>query len=510
MKERDRRAGCNKSFENRKATSFMQERTPPVVENLDIPPRLHETYREAGQEHVFRFWRNLDVQGRRALLAQLERIDLGRVAGLARGEGLIKGDVPRGDRSPAPVVRCCEDAPFATRSDAEARGRHLLTQGKVGLLLVAGGQGSRLGFAGPKGSLPTGPLSGKSLFQLHGEKIRALARTVSEVPPLYIMTSEANDAATRRFFAEHQNFGLPADRVLFFKQAMLPAVDENGKMVLESPGSVFLSPNGHGGVYAAFLESGGLEDAERRGIEHLFYFQVDNALIRMADPLFLGLHDLAGAEMSLKVLRKNGPEEKLGVAVVEDGRLRIIEYSDLSAEDAHRRNESGELVYWAGSIAIHAFRLPFFRRVADGTVDLPYHVARKSLEGITQDGTRIRIKGRKFEKFVFDALPAARNAICVEVRREEEFAPIKNRTGEDSLESARELMVAEHSRWLRQAGVTVDGRVEISPLAALGPEELCARIEASELKGRRYGGDVRVEPGEDGRIRIESVAGTRE
>jgi UDP-N-acetylglucosamine/UDP-N-acetylgalactosamine diphosphorylase len=475
------------------------------MEPSGIPRELYRAYRDSGQEHVFDFWDQLSADARRGLLEQLEGIDLGLLKRLASGQGLAVPHAPVEKRSSAPVVRLEGEPECASRAEGAAFGRKLLAEGKVGVILVAGGQGSRLGFDGPKGCFAIGPLSGKSLFQLHAEKVAFLGSFSGRPLPWYIMVSSTNAAATRQFFEAHRFFGLGEENIFFFVQDMLPAIDESGKLLLESGGRVFTSPNGHGGVYEAFLKSGGLDDAERRGIEHLFHFQVDNALIRMADPLFMGLHALSGAEMSLKVLRKSDPFEKIGVVAAEDGHWKVIEYSDLSEEEARRTDTSGNLVFWAGSIAIHAFRLPFFRRVAEGPVPLPYHVARKRIQCIDAGGKTAQVEGLKFESFVFDALPLARKALNLEVRREEEFAPVKNKSGVDSIETARALLIAEHRRWLREAGASVSGRAEISPLAAPGPEWLRERLPPEEKQ--HYPGDVLVEPGPGGRPFIRMLRG---
>ncbi len=476
--------------------------THPASSLKNVPADILQVFAAAGQGHLFRFWKELEEKEREAFARELRGVDLAEVAKLAAGH-VEKGERIVRDRAPAPVLRLGEEPSFATRRQAAEEGRKLLAAGKIGLFLVAGGQGSRLGCDGPKGCLPVGPLSGKTLFQLHAEKIAALGAAHGVRLPWYIMTSQANDDATRRFFKEHRFFGLRADDVFFLPQSMLPALDDAGKLILESKGSLFLSPNGHGGAYAAFRDRGGLDDAARRGIEHLFYFQVDNVLIRIADAEFLGLHALASSEMSLKVLRKTGPEEKLGVVVIEGGLTKVVEYSDLSKEEAKRRDAGGELAYWAGSIAIHAFSLSFFRRVSEGSMRLPYHLARKKIATIDATGKTVGVEGNKFETFVFDSLPFARASLSVEVRREAEFAPIKNRTGVDSLDSARSMILAEHRRWLQEAGVDAARRVEVSPLAALDGKELRERLERSAQ--RSFAGDVRVERDPDGKVRAHAV-----
>jgi UDP-N-acetylglucosamine/UDP-N-acetylgalactosamine diphosphorylase len=467
---------------------------------------LLERYRAGGQEHVFSFWDQLSDAQRRDLLAQLARIDIDRVRRISSGE-LAAPTAPAPDRRPAPVLRLGEEPQSGSRQDAWTRGEDLLRGGQVGILLVAGGQGSRLGFSGPKGCLPVGPISNRTLFEIHAGKIFKLRERYGAALPWYIMTSRANDAASRAFFEEHDFFGLPPADVRFFPQSMLPAFDAGGRLILEEKHRVFESPNGHGGVFAAFAESGGLEDARQRGLDHIFHFQVDNPLMRVADPLFMGLHALAGAEMSSKVLAKTGPGEKLGVVVLEGGRPRVIEYSDLSAAEAELRDEQGELVYWAGSIAIHAFSLEFLDRICgdrgDGGVHLPYHLARKRVPAVDAEGNKCEVEARKAELFVFDALPFAGSFLNLEVMREREFAPIKNPEGVDSLESGRRLLVEEHRRWLRKLGIECAGDVEISPRAALGWRDLVEPL--GHLKGKRFEGRVAVGVDLSGATRLGEI-----
>ncbi len=481
----------------------MAQTGPPTP---NVPKDLLDAYAAAGQEHVFRFWSELTEDERESFARELRSIHLAGLTSLHSSVS-VQASVARARRSPAPVLRLDEKPAFTTRERATAEGKELLAAGKVGVFLVAGGQGSRLGFDGPKGCLPVGPLSGKTLFQLHAEKIAALGRDHGVHIPWYIMTSRANDAATRSFFTKHHHFGFRPDDVFFLPQSMLPALDDQGKLILEAKGRLFLSPNGHGGAYAAFRDGHCIEDAARRGLEHLFYFQVDNPLIRIADPLFLGLHALARSEMSLKVLRKTGPGEKIGVVALEDGKTKVVEYSDFSKEESERRDAKGELVYWAGSIAIHAFTLRFFKRVCDGDISLPYHLARKKVATLGTNGQPTEIDATKFETFVFDSLPQARTSLSVEVRREEEFAPIKNKSGVDSLDSGKDLLVSEHRRWLAAAGIDAKGKVEISPRAALGPEDLRERLVRDGTTVPD--GDLLVERSEDGKVRARGTVPVR-
>jgi UDP-N-acetylglucosamine/UDP-N-acetylgalactosamine diphosphorylase len=486
-----------------------EPKTAIDVQSVSRPSNLDENaaqewsrYETAGQQHVFRFWDELDDSARVSFLEELQSVDLDLLSTLIAAAAAPAGD-RGGELEPAPVLQLGKHHRGATREQAFERGEELLRQGKVGVFLVAGGQGSRLGFDGPKGCLPFGVHSERTLFELHAQKIRALCDRFAVTVPWYIMTSSVNNDATSRFFEENDYFGLSREDVVFLEQMMLPALDGDGKLVLSDKGKLFLSPNGHGGAYATFAERGGLEHARHRGIEHIFYYQVDNALIRIADPFFVGLHDITGAEMSLKVLEKTGPDEKLGVVGTRDGVAEVIEYSDLPQELAQERDEDGRLAFGSGSIAIHAFQLDFFERIATGGITLPYHVASKSLSSIDENGEQHQIDGTKFETFVFDALSSAERYLNVEVVREQEFAPVKNATGVDSLESAHALVCDEHRRWLQTAGIEVTGRVEISPLAALRAADCVEPLSA--WRGKKVEGDVRVERDADGEVTIHVV-----
>jgi UDP-N-acetylglucosamine/UDP-N-acetylgalactosamine diphosphorylase len=370
----------------------------------------------------------------------------------------------------------------------------MLKAGKIAAVLVAGGQASRLGFDKPKGIYPIGPVSNKSLFQLHAEKLSAIARRYRTRIPWYIMTSDTNTSEIRAFFEQHKLFGYPPSDIFFFEQEMMPALDEKGKLILDAPDHIFMNPNGHGGTLTALKKSGALEDMRRRGIEELFYFQVDNVLLQLCDPLFIGYHAAANAEMSAKVCGKRDPYEKVGVigrlvdpVTGKAGPLKVIEYSDMTDADKEARNPDGALKYNAGSIAIHLFKLDFVaREVWDGT-RLPWHVAHKRISYLDENDNLVQPdqpNGYKFETFIFDALSDARRVVLLEVDRRLEFSPIKNAAGEDSPQTARRDLCEFYAGWLEQANVKVPrdeaghlkARIEISPLFALDAEELVRTI----------------------------------
>jgi UDP-N-acetylglucosamine/UDP-N-acetylgalactosamine diphosphorylase len=450
---------------------------------------LRERLAAHAQEGVLRFWDELDEDGRARLASELEALDLDQldelIETLVRGEAAAPID-PYSAR-PHPVVTLAEQTPERL---AEPRriGAEALAAGRVAALCVAGGQGTRLGYDAPKGTFPIGPVSGASLFQLHAERLVALERKHGGRIPLLVMTSPDNHEATAAFLAEHDNFGL--ETVRLFVQGTMPAVDrESGELLLADEDRLALSPDGHGGTLRALAATpagGGpsvLDELVEWGVETIFYFQVDNALVKIADPGFLGLHLEAGVQLSTKVVEKTDPSEKVGIVVQSGGTSHVIEYSDLPDDVAERRRPDGGLELSAGSIAIHIFERGFVQRLVSGQAgtSLPFHRADKKVAHLDANGERVEPtepNAVKFEQFVFDALPLAGRCLVVETDRNE-FAPLKNASGPDSAESARELICNLHAGWLREAGAQVDvDLVEISPLVALDADDLRGRLPA--------------------------------
>lgn len=451
---------------------------------LSVPGDLRQRLRQYGQEHVLRWWEGLTDGERKELLDQLQGLDLEQLQRLY-GQREQTYALPPFDRiAPIPVVPHGDSNPGVRRL-----GEAALRRGEVAALVVAGGQGSRLGFEHPKGMYPIGPVSNKSLFQVHAEKVLALGRRFGCAIPLLIMTSQTNQEETRAFFEEHRYFGLAPEQVTFFSQGTMPALDlGTGKLLLEARHRLFSSPNGHGGTLTALADSGLLERLERRGVRVVFYFQVDNPLVKIADPLFLGQHLQVRSEASTKVVPKNGPKDRMGNLVLIDGRCSIIEYSDLPDELAHQKDAKGQLRFGVGSPAIHAFDLAFLQRVTQAGARIPYHVARKKVPYLDETGQTAepeKENALKFEMFVFDVLPRAERWVVVETSRREEFEPLKNATGSDSPESVRRAIGNLAGDWLAKAGVSVPrgagGDVavplEISPLYALDAEELAAKVD---------------------------------
>jgi UDP-N-acetylglucosamine/UDP-N-acetylgalactosamine diphosphorylase len=378
---------------------------------------------------------------------------------------------------------------------ARQTGDELLRAGRVGVILVAGGEGTRLGFPHPKGQFPIGPVSGKSLFQLLAEQAVARARIARAAIPYYVMTSPATHDETVAFFESHAFFGLDRGHLHFFRQGTMPAVDrQSGRLLLSAKHELALNPDGHGGILAALDRSNLLDQMRRQNVDFLYYHQVDNPLARVCDPAFLGFHALRQSEVSTKVVAKLAPDEKMGVAVDVDGRTQIIEYSDMPAEVAARRDAHGQLVLWAGNTAMHVFSRSFFDRLRAGRIELPFHRAIKKVPYIDEGGQLANPETEnaiKFERFIFDALPLAERSLVVEARREDEFCPLKNKTGDFSPRHVQQSMSRLHGEWLRSAGATLaaDLPVEISPLYALDAEELAGKLDTS----RKFDGPVYLE-----------------
>ncbi len=443
-----------------------------------------------GQQHVLRFWDEISPEGRAKLLRQAEEIDFELLDRLiAEHVASGKKSAARGEVTAAPVINLPRsDEEITEAQHARQVGEALLAEGKVAAFVVAGGQATRLGYDYPKGMFPITPVKGKSLFQLHAEKILARGRRHDNKIPFYVMTSEANHRQTVDFFEQNDYFGLEPGDVRLFEQPMIPAVDFGGKFLLEAKDRIFTNPNGHGGSLMALKQSGALDHMKTVGIEEIYYFQVDNPLLQICDPLFIGQHRLAKAQMSTEVVTKEDPMEKVGVIGMIDGKLGVVEYSDLTEEQMHERLPEGNLKYGGGNIAVHMINVAFAEKMNKGGLQLPYHKAVKAAQHINESGELVipeEANAVKFEAFVFDALGFCKNSITMEVARDEEFHPLKNASGDFSVETVQRAMVDMYGRWLQEAGLalprTAQDRpwaVEISPLTALDREELILKARS--------------------------------
>ncbi|MFP4223914.1 MAG: UTP--glucose-1-phosphate uridylyltransferase [Phycisphaeraceae bacterium] len=462
------------------------------MSDASIIPRYEaarDALQQAGQEHVLHYWDQLDDDQRRRLLGQIESVDWREVSRLIQTHVKQKPEFKLPENvEPAPWYPNEPGVDLAPKyRGACAHGEQLLREGKVAAFTVAGGQGTRLGWDAPKGTFPATPVRQLPLFALFAEYLRKAEAKYGRPVPWYVMTSPINDADTRAFFERNDYFGLDPDHVMIFPQGMMPAIGlDSAKVLLADRDRIALSPNGHGGSLKALYTSGAIRDMRTRGVEQISYIQVDNPLVKVVDPLFIGLHADDHAQMSSKMLPKAYPTEKLGNFCLVDGRMTVIEYSDLPEELAYEREESGELRFRAGSIAIHVIDRDFVAELneSEGGFRLPFHRAEKKVPYLDLETgetiTPTEPNAVKLETFVFDALPLTGTSIIYETERTEEFAPIKNAEGVDSPETSRQLQVARAARWLEQVGVRVprnaegepEATLEIRPLTAIEPDDL--------------------------------------
>ncbi|MDR0337268.1 MAG: UDPGP type 1 family protein [Planctomycetaceae bacterium] len=456
--------------------------------------------KQYGQEHLLTFWDSLSHSEQQELIDQIQSIDFALIANLYQHRNTPAESLTLADQASDPPsykfstvtdpTPCQSQKPIAVQ-EAVTAGEEMLRQGKVGVILVAGGQGTRLGFPHPKGMYPIAPVSEATLFQFHFEKVLATSQQYGYQIPYCIMTSPATHHETVDFLEQKNYFGLRKEDVFIFCQGTMPAVSlETGQVLLNSKNSIALSPDGHGGMLAAIARKNGngisvLDCLRQRGIEYLFYNQVDNPLVRICSPEFLGYHLLSGSELTSQVIRKRFPTDKVGNIVEVNGRLYMIEYSDLPEEVARKTNSDGSLKIWAGSIAVHIFNTTLLEQNSKITTALPFHIARKKVPFVDlQSGEQIKPDKEnaiKFERFIFDLLPSAKNAVVVEVDPPNHYAPLKNATGSssDSPETVKRDLIAMYADWLNKAGAVVvaDTPIEISPLFADSPEKIKQKIE---------------------------------
>ncbi|EJC98656.1 UDP-N-acetylglucosamine pyrophosphorylase [Fomitiporia mediterranea MF3/22] len=490
--------------------------------------QLKAQYDAADQGHVFSFWDSISTAEQDALLDQLDAFDPPRVndiyhAALKADDAAKHASPSEIEPLPSNVLESVIDAPERAAAHHRA-GLQEIAAGRVAVLLMAGGQGTRLGSSDPKGCYDIGLPSHKPLFQLQAERIRRL-QTVAEQAAgkpagsvkirWYIMTSDPTHDATRNFFGWDKdgkridagkpvNFGLDADQVVFFKQGVLPCLSSSGKILLESPSKVAVAPNGNGGLYAALrtplTQSNNnlttpsiLSDLSTRGITLVHAYCVDNCLVKVADPVFLGACATRQADCAAKTVPKEQPDEKVGVVARRAGRFAVVEYSEITPELASMRDPSNPaaLALRAGNIANHVYTLSFLERTHEMERSLAHHIARKKIPSITSlsganKGETGKTDGMKLEMFVFDVFPFAERFFVLEGARNEEFSPLKNAPGTpagDSPETSRRDLLAQQRRFLEAAGAkfaSPEVEIELSPLVTYSGEGL------ESVKGKTF------------------------
>jgi UDP-N-acetylglucosamine/UDP-N-acetylgalactosamine diphosphorylase len=454
------------------------------MELLQRYTKVKQLLKRYGQQHLLTFWDELNNSRREKLLSQIEAVKFDQIE--EKIDCYVthppSTSLPKNFMS-APSYPAQPKTPQQKEKYVKAKklGVKLISAGRVAAFVVAGGQGTRLGFDGPKGDFKTSPVKNKTLFRLFAEMIKAAGKKYGFEPRWYVMTSPLNHLQVLRSFRRENYYGLKQSSVFIFQQGVEVNYSFKGKILLAKKDTLSASPDGHGGSLKALYVSGVLKDMKKRGIKYISYFQVDNPLINIFDPLFIGLHAMDKAQMSSKALVKAGPFEKVGNFCFVDGKVTVIEYSDLSKKLAKKRNSDGLLVFSLGSIAIHIISRSFVEWLNRKGFALPYHRAKKEIPYINlRTGKTIKSQKRngiKLEIFVFDALPLAKKSIILETIRSEEFAPVKEM---DNPQVARWMMTDRAAAWLEQAGVkiprkpdnSINCRIEIAPSFALCKEDV--------------------------------------
>ncbi|KAJ7597457.1 UDP-N-acetylglucosamine diphosphorylase [Mycena floridula] len=468
---------------------------------------LKARYEAAGQGHLLKFWSQLSDSERLSLSEQLQNLDIERVNRIYKKA--ITAEDPNATSEPIqPLPKSASDSVGDEAKEALWRdvGMKAIAHGQVGVLLMAGGQGTRLGSSAPKGCYDIGLPSHKSLFQYQAERIARLQTlaetqfnkaTGSVVVPWYVMTSGPTRRETEAFFVSNSYFGLDPKNVIFFEQGTLPCLTMDGKVLLETPSRVAVAPDGNGGLYAATRSPISptdksrtvLTDLSKRNVLYVHAYCVDNCLVRVADPVFLGYCIEKQADCAAKVVPKSHPTESVGVVACRGDKFSVVEYSEISEEQAARRDaETGELSFRAGNIANHFYTTQYLNGVEQFEEELAFHIARKKIAHTDLETGAVvkpsKPNGMKLEMFVFDVFPFTERFTVLEVARNEEFSPLKNApgTGSDDPETSRRDLLSQHRRFLENAGATVgaDADIEISPLVSYAGEGL------ETVKGKKF------------------------
>ncbi|KAG2419810.1 UDP-N-acetylglucosamine pyrophosphorylase [Aspergillus terreus] len=464
--------------------------------------QLQKKYVDAGQGQVFAFVNELSAAEKTELFHQLNNFDPLRINELA-DKALNPAKAEEGPVSlePLPEVATASilDSDPKELQQWYDEGLQLVAQNKVAVVLMAGGQGTRLGSSAPKGCFDIGLPSHKSLFQIQAEriaKLQLLAKKSSgkdAVIPWYVMTSGPTRKPTEEFFQQHNYFGLQSSNVFIFEQGVLPCISNEGKILMESKAKAAVAPDGNGGIYQALLTSGVREDMRKRGIEHIHTYCVDNCLVKVADPVFIGFAASKNVDIATKVVRKRNATESVGLILQKNGKPGVVEYSEIDKETAEAKDpkQPDVLKFRAANIVNHYYSFRFFESIETWAHQLPHHVARKKIPCIKPETGEAfkpeKPNGIKLEQFVFDVFPMIplEKFASIEVRREDEFSPLKNAkgTGEDDQDTSKRDIMNQGQRWIEAAGgvvVTEDEAVgvEVSPLISYGGEGL------EFLKGR--------------------------
>jgi len=444
---------------------------------------------EAGQGHIFDGWDDLTTDEQKTLISQVQSLDFQLMKRLV-GQHLHRTDsLPSRVLKPAPLTRL--PALDSNREEYElcrTLGEYALRQNEVVLVMAAGG-GGLTRFSEPIGMLPVGPVTGKSLFHLHAEKIQALNRRYRTSIRWTIICHPDERDKVAQFFKSNAYFGLQCSDISLVVQDLLPVVDRRGKILLSEPGRMAMSPNGHGGILLGLMQEGRLEAMQNMGVRHIVYFQADNPLVNIADPVFLGYHIKNQSEVSSKAVRRVDPGERVGIFCLVNGTTAVVEHTELGEDDRKARLPDRSLALDAANIGTHLFSVEFLRRMHTERLQLPFHPVRCLTPHVKKGRKIVRPaepNSVKFVAFVFDAISSSKRTSLLEVQREDEFSPIKHTGGnEASLLTAQRDLSQLYAGWLRAAypelpegvGTERGPAVEISPLFAMDAEELKEKLE---------------------------------
>ncbi|KAK3115921.1 UDP-N-acetylglucosamine pyrophosphorylase [Teratosphaeriaceae sp. CCFEE 6253] len=470
---------------------------PPSGNDLK---ELREKYEKGGQGHVFNYWDELKPQEKGALFQQLQDFNPEHINTIA--DKAINPPKPASEDE-APKLEQLPDSATTSTIDSKPEdldqwrkdGLKLIAENKVGVVLMAGGQGTRLGSSAPKGCYDIGLPTERIRRLQHMAAKHHSKEEVAVVVPWYIMTSGPTRKPTEQYFEEHHYFGLDRNNVRVFEQGVLPCITMDGKILLETKGRVAVAPDGNGGLYNALISSGIVDDMEKRGVQHIHMFGVDNCLVRVADPTFIGFSASKNVSIATKVVRKRDAKESVGLIVQKNGKPDVVEYSEIDTSSAEAKDpkDSSLLKFRAANIVNHYYSFAYLESIPEWAHKLPHHVAKKKIPSISPNSKTgeqekpEKPNGIKLEQFVFDCFPFVEmeKFACMEVKREDEFSALKNAPGskEDSPETSRKDIMQQGRRFLEGAGATVtsegdDSGVEVSPLMSYAGEGL------EFLKGR--------------------------
>lgn len=394
-----------------------------------------DVLKKYGQEHILHYYDELNTTEKASLLSQIEMTDFSVLENLS--EKCVSSE--RGRFEPLGAVTV--DDIEKNREKYHSVGSDAIKNGKVAAVLLAGGQGTRLGFEKPKGMFDIGVTKELYIFECLINNLLKVVGDTGTFVPLYIMTSEKNHDDTVRFFEEKNYFGYNSSHVKFFIQDMAASVDYNGKIYMESKSDISISPNGNGGWFSSIVRAGLLKDIKEKGIEWINVFAVDNVLQQIADPCFIGAVIDSGSQSGSKVVSKVSPDERVGVLCMEDGKPSIVEYYEMTEDMRKLRTEDGQLAYKYGVILNYLFSVKRLEEII--SEKMPVHVVEKKIPYMNSNGELITPKdpnGYKFETLVLDMVHMQESCLPYEVERCKEFAPVKNPDGVDSVDTARELL----------------------------------------------------------------------